>query len=456
MIPRSVADFRPRFRSRGAIVCAVAAAVVGCDAPAPPELGPEVVVASGYGGHPTVALDATGSYYVTWVGAIDEQWDVYLARSDDGVSFSAPVRVNDVPGDAAPHAQAPAQVATGPEGHVYVLWQNNTHADGRRFPYSDLRLARSTDGGHTFEPAITVNDDAGGPPSSHTFHDIAVAANGTVYVSWIDSRVRARTEMEAGGNTPPHAIEGEPASAAQSPHGGDSGHGGPGMDGMHDPSLPGPEIRIAWSTDGGRTFGESVVVAGDACPCCRTSLAIGNRGEIFLAWRGVEQGSIRDIVVARSTDGGRSFTPPVPVHRDGWRIDGCPHAGASLAIDSAGVLHAAWYTGAERRAGLYHVQSLDGGFTFGTPTPIVTGDWVPVSQVRLAASHDGLWLVWEDRRPEVPRIRLARLEARKLEAQHPDSASPGTTPALAGHANNQAVAWLQDGAVRFRPGRSAR
>jgi hypothetical protein len=57
-----------------------------------------------------------------------------------------PVRVNDIEGDAAPHLQAPAQVAAGPGGAVYVAWTNATLIEGRRFPASDLRSrARSTE-----------------------------------------------------------------------------------------------------------------------------------------------------------------------------------------------------------------------------------------------------------------------------------------------------------------------
>ncbi|MGH7445242.1 MAG: hypothetical protein ACREKM_10210, partial [Longimicrobiales bacterium] len=142
-----------------------------------------VVVAAGSAHSPTVAVDDTGNHaFVAWVAG-DDTYDVMLARSTNAGEFSAPVRVNSIPGDAAPHEQAPAQVAVAPDGTVYVVWQNKTVVEGREFPASDLRFARSTDGGRTFEPTIFVNDDAGAVPTSHTFHNIAVAQDGTVYVS---------------------------------------------------------------------------------------------------------------------------------------------------------------------------------------------------------------------------------------------------------------------------------
>jgi len=294
---------------------AVAASLAACSMqPAAPEVTTATVAEAG-ATHPTAAVDpASGAVYVAWVGTpdADGRADVYLARSDDGgASYAAPVRVNDIPGDAAPHAQAPAQVAVGPDGTVYVVWQNNTKIEGRRFPASDLRLARSTDGGRTFEPAVYVNDDAGGPPASHTFHDVAVLPDGTVRVAGVQGRAGAAAEAA----THPAGHGGASPAAA----GGPAHHGGQGA-----PDEPSSQIRVARSLDGGRTFGPSVVEAEQACPCCRTSLAVGPAGEVYLAWRAVFAGSIRDIVVARSDDGGRSFRPAIPVHDDGWRVPPLP------------------------------------------------------------------------------------------------------------------------------------
>ena len=396
-----------------------------CSTGRAPPLGDEVTVVGNGASNPTLAVDpAAGTFYVAWVGTEAGQSNVYLARSFDAATFRKAVRVNDVPGDAAPHEQAPAQVAVGPEGHVYIAWQNNTAAAGR-FPYSDIRLARSTNGGETFEPAITVNDDADGPPASHTFHDIEVGPDGVVYVSWIDSR--ARPAMRADSGVAP----------------------------------PGPDIRVARSSDHGVTFEPSVVVASDACPCCRTALAAGAGGKVWVAWRDVGPGGVRDIVVARSDDRGRSFRSPVVVHADRWKIDGCPHAGPGLAVDGAGRLHVAWYTAADGRAGLHRAVSRDGGGSFGPPAPLVTGAWVPVSHARVAAAGDAVWLVWEDRRLDPSRIAFATLAAADMAGaarwQTSDIAGSdlpfagtGTSPAIAAAGALRAIAWLDGGAIRFR------
>lgn len=418
----------------------------GCSMqPAAPEVTVATVVAAG-ATHPTVAVDpASGAVYVAWVGTpdADGRADVYLARSDDGgATYAAPVRVNDIPGDAAPHAQAPAQVAVGPDGTVYVVWQNNTKIEGRRFPASDLRLARSRDGGRSFEPAVYVNDDAGGPPASHTFHDIAVLPDGTVLVSWIDGRARAAAEAaaNAGGSGAPtgSARGGSPAASGGAGH-----HGGHGA--LEEPSS---QIRVARSLDGGRTFGPSVLVAEQACPCCRTSLAVGPSGEVYLAWRAVFAGSIRDIVVARSDDGGRSFRPAIPVHDDGWRIDACPHAGPSLAVDAEGRLHVAWFTGAEGRAGVFHAVSTDGGRSFRGPNALARADVVAPSLAKLDAAGGAVWLAWEDRTGPERRLRIGRASNGGTPRPFDLALGSGTAPALAATDDMAVVVWLEGEMVR--------
>lgn len=424
-------------RAERAIVMVLLALVTACaDRNA---LDDVVVVAAGDVHSPTVALDPTGARtFVAWVAG-DSAYDVMLARGTGSGKFSAPVRVNSVPRDAAPHAQAPAQVAVGPGGNVYVLWQNNTEIAGRRFPASDLRFARSTDGGHTFEPTIFVNDDAGGAPASHTFHNLAVAEDGTVYVSWIDGRANA--ESSEGG----HASHGMAAVTAR-PDVSTAGDAAarPGVaeaaGGATAPAPAGPQIRVARSTDGGRTFEPSVVVAEGACPCCRTALAVAG-GNVFVAWRDVAEGSIRDVVVARSRDGGRSWSAPTAVHADGWRIDGCPHAGPALATTTDGRVHVAWYTGAPDRAGI-HYATADSTLAFGPPRALLTGEWVPPSLVALTGVGGDVIAAWDDRRAEVPVLRVGDPLA-SASAQRVD----GRAPALGAGGAHHVVTWLRNDTI---------
>lgn len=394
-------------------------------------VGAAVTVAEHAAGNPTAAVDPRGGTgYVAWIASQGGAQNVFLARMGADGGMQAPVRVNDRPGDAAPHEQAPAQVAAGPNGAVYVLWQNNVKIAGRRFPASDLRFARSVDGGRTFSPAITVNDDAGGIPSSHTFHDLAVAPDGTVWVSWIDSRAKDA----ARAARPPSASP--PAEA---------GHGHMHM--KEEDDLPPSEIRIAKSTDGGRTFGPGMVVDTAPCPCCRTSLAFGADGSVYLAWRKEYGGDVRDVVVARLGAGAAAFSAPVRVHADAWVFPACPHAGPSLAVDARGRVHVGWYTGKEGRQGLWYARSDDAGRTFGAPVALVTGPDVPPSQVALSARGGDVLAAWDDRpAPDGRHIALARIGADGEMVR--TQGGEGRIPALEANGDAGLVAWHDRQTVR--------
>lgn len=368
--------------------------------------------------NPTIAVAPNGTVLVAWVATQQGAADVYLARvSPDGISRD-PIRVNHVRGDASPHEQAPAQVAVGADGVVHVAWQSTASIPGRRFPASDLRYARSTDGGLTFSPTETVNDDTG-RPSSHTFHDM-VAGNGLLAASWLDGRVGDSIRAV------------DPTIA--------------------DKQLPGSDIRVAVSVDGGQSFLHRAVVDTGVCPCCRTSLALGNDSTIYVSWRKVYAGNVRDVVVSASHDAGKTFGPPIRVHQDNWVYEGCPHAGPDLAMDARGRLHAAWYTATPRGPGLYHVVSADGGVMFGTPIAL-TG-MQPPTQAKIGVDGDGLvWLAWEQRGPAGNAVVADRIEEGTW---HPDPSvlGAGRSPSLASSGTHRAVAWLgENGEVRVRMGR---
>jgi hypothetical protein len=92
--------------------------------------------------------------------------------------------------------------------------------------------------------------------------------------------------------------------------------------------------RVAYfasSADGGRTFSRNVKLAGEVCPCCKTSLAVGEDGRVYAAWRQVMPGNFRHIAVASSGDGGETFNAPTVVSDDRWELRGCPVSGPALA-----------------------------------------------------------------------------------------------------------------------------
>lgn len=147
---------------------------------------------------------ARGNVYLAWglFPGRGGQPQILFARStDSGRTFSKPIKLSRGEG-----IDAFADVATGPDGTVYVFWRHITK-NGDAFAF-----AKSTDGGRSFSapqdtPSIVSYDridsspfgDCGDGPDLCTSHFVfhrtgtmpqaAVAQNGTVHVAWDQTRL---------------------------------------------------------------------------------------------------------------------------------------------------------------------------------------------------------------------------------------------------------------------------
>jgi hypothetical protein len=208
------------------------------------------------------------------------------------------------------------------------------------------------------------------------------------------------------------------------------------------------------SSDGGRTWEANRPIYTDpTCPCCRTSVAVAAGGDIYVAWRAILPGDVRDVVVTRSSDGGRTWASPVRARADDWVYPGCPHAGPSLEVDAEGAVHVAWWTGKEGEAGVYYARSTDGAKTFAAQ-PIATGPRARPAHVQLAVAGRRVYLAWDDGLGEIPRVLVRRsadgggtFGAEELLSEPGVAAS---YPVLAVHNDSVAVAWSQTTAAEHR------
>lgn len=78
---------------------------------------------------------------------------------------------------------------------VYVSWQSTYSVEGSRFPTSDLRFARSTDGARIFEPAITIHGQVE-VPASHTYYAAGLGSLVLLFVEWKGTKEQRRSVRE--------------------------------------------------------------------------------------------------------------------------------------------------------------------------------------------------------------------------------------------------------------------
>lgn len=309
---------------------------------------------------PATAAAQDGTFYVAWVNHDAKQADVMLARFNHKAEMQgSPVRVNREPGVATAWRGDQPSIAVAPDGAVYVLWTARVNAGHKHG--TDIYLSASTDRGQSFASEVKVNDDKA--PGPHGMHSLAVAKDGRIYAGWLDER---------NVHVP------KPSTKAEGHH----------MESNRD-------LYLSYSTDGGRTFSANRKVASDACPCCKTALAVSADGTLYAGWRQVLPGNYRHIAVASSTDGGTKFSAPVVVSDDRWMLQGCPVSGPSLSVDTAsGNLKVVWYAAGEGGApGVYVAESKDKGHSF-SPRQLLSQENVRGTPA-IAVGSNNLIALWQ-------------------------------------------------------------
>jgi hypothetical protein len=113
-----------------------------------------------------------------------------------------------------------------------------------------------------------------------------------------------------------------------------------------------------------------------------------------IGFRSVFEPNVRDHAVITFVDP-NTPGPAYRVSNDDWRTDACPHQGPALALGRTGSYHIAWFTNGMARKGLFYARSVDGGRSFSGPMPIGHAERAP-SRPNLLAVNGGLWLAWTE------------------------------------------------------------
>jgi hypothetical protein len=310
-----------------------------------------VELGAGVSRHAKLLMRTSNLYLVAVHGADKTQAQLGLAvSSDGGDTFEPFVPISETGAVVSSHGEnSPTLAINGIE--FYALWEQNNAQGG-----TDLMFARSLRFGRKFDKPIRITDKE--KPSSNGFSNLGVAPNGNLYAVWLDGRAPQET-------------------------------------------MPGSShVYLARSTDKGATWGKNLPVVNNVCPCCRPAVAFGPKGQVFIAWRGVDGGDVRDIMltVATGHDGNSLiFTKPVRIAEDNWRISGCPHTGPQLVV-KGNRLYVAWHSdGNSTNAGIRLAWSDDGGKTFSRPV-IASPGVLDTNHPALSLSEDGrLLLVFQGR-----------------------------------------------------------
>ena len=228
---------------------------------------------------PQIAASPDGDLLMAWTvrreGGFFEGFDLFVSTTLDN-SFSDPVRVNadDFPLHSIPIDEMRPAIAFGPSGAVALAWTDD---------FFDIRVATSSDGGHSFAPSLRLNQDEG--DALQEFPDIAYGPDGVLHAVWLDPRI-----AEEGFE--------EPAD------------------------LYYARIEDGEVTERNLTASQESSV----CGCCLPNINVEPDGSLVVVFRNTTPTGYRDPFRVAGTSNGQ-FGDPTPVSPPIWQIEACPVAG---------------------------------------------------------------------------------------------------------------------------------
>ena len=269
------------------------------------------------------------------------------SSTDGGKSWSSPRRINDAV-EAVQGEENGPKIAFGPENRAYAVWSiPGGKGDKTR---ANIRFAME-DGNGGFSPARTINEIA----DTARFPIIEFAPDGNLFLAWIDRRI--------------------------------------------DNPKPRQLYLMRLSPDG-KDLTKNYSAGEGLCECCKLGVAFADGGKtVYIVDRQVDGQKIRNHVLRKSRDAGRSFAQPVEISNDGWEVPSCPHSGPSIGRDSRGRLHVTWFTlgRSENDAGIYYSLSTDDGKSFA-PRQLVHANTAPeiLYSTLTVGNGDTVYLAWSN------------------------------------------------------------
>lgn len=306
------------------------------------------VIASGNdaAGAPYFTNDPSGKSVLCWTeGAEGKQRLWYAVYNEAQQKFTDTVSIPASEGTSI-HNESMNKIGFKKDGTVVAVFSKKHPTEKNKYAGSIL-YCQSFDQGRTWTKEKYLHSDTL-VSNSRSFFDIATLPDGEIGAVWVDSRFKSGKEGSA---------------------------------------------LFFTKTKGEQGFEPDHQIGETVCECCRTDLYVDPKNKVHVIYRDIEstvKGQVRDFVHAVSNDNGINFKASAKVSPDNWLIDGCPHTGASMAVNQAG-LFVTWFT-AGGQPGLYFTKSLDNGATF-QPRQLLSEE---ARHPQIVASGDKIIAVWDE------------------------------------------------------------
>jgi len=336
---------------------------------------------------PQLTTDGLGNWVATWQswhslgGRLGTDADILMARStDDGVTWTDAAELNTNADSDTGHDALP-QLTTDGQGLWIAVWRSRDSLGGTIGTDFDILMARSTDDGVNWTDPAALNTNAAGDDVDDEWPQLTTDGAGTWVAVWeywgpgrrpgqLELDIRVSRSTDAGVTwSPPAALNTNAAGdtgddeAPQVTHGVVVAGGPPTWVATWQSSDPlgatniGPDadILVARSTDGGVTWSPPAALNTNAATDLfndrdtSPQLTTDGQGNWVAVWRssnslGDTIGSDADILFARSTDGGVTWADPAALNTNA-ASDDVHDEWPQLTMDGQGTWIAVWQSG---------------------------------------------------------------------------------------------------------------
>lgn len=247
---------------------------------------------------PQVVSTGDGTVHLVYLKGDPKACDVhYVHRVHGSKDWSAPVTVNSEPRSAiAMGTIRGAQVATGQDGSLHVVW-NGPNVKKGDVHFAPLLYTRLVSGASKFE---RQRDLGAGKPGLDGGASVAANARGEVFVVW---------------------------------HGRENADQGDERERV---------VFVRRSPDNGATFSGPAIANTDfrgVCACCSVRAFAGPDGGLTVLYRAARDLTRRDLTLLASPDGLKFSARPL----DAWRVPTCPMSSSAI-LATPGAPRLAWET----------------------------------------------------------------------------------------------------------------
>ena len=158
------------------------------------------------------------------------------------------------------------------------------------------------------------------------------------------------------------------------------------------------QIRLARSTDGGKTWTQPETQLDNSGKAFAPRVAWGKDQSLVVVWADEQRSNrVWDVFVRRSPDGGTTWEPEQLLSRFPQNTPTDAHFRPELMTDGGKNFWAVWVGIRSGRSRLFLNRSTDGGHTWSDPVEL-TGQSQSVFGQRLANAGDRVLVVWQDKR----------------------------------------------------------